>query len=192
MSGLPTPADCLPRFAGPVRLDCIRSEALVALHRLEEEEGFDHFTCRPVVTRTEEELLLLYQDALADRSKMICGLYLAESDEPIGKLTVSDYNPRNRSAEIGYYLIPSCRGNGCMLKSLYSLCSLLLVEVGLNKLYAQTGSFNMPSIRLLERIGFRRDAVLRQHHTIDGVLWDDYVYSLLQEELKGSFAQQLS
>lgn len=182
MDCLPTPDMCLPRMRGGVLLDCISSEALVALHRMEEEEGFARFTCRPVQRRTNQELLALYQQALQDRNRLICGLFQAKGGPAIGKLTVSDYNPRNRSAELGYFLLPAFSGNGCMAKSLYMICELLLLELGLNKVYAQTGAFNRSSIRLLEKMGFQRDAVLRHHHVLEGQEWDDYIYSLLREE----------
>lgn len=173
----------MPRSAGPVRLDRIGAEELAALRELEDQEGFDRVTCRPVRHRTRAELLELYQDALTDRSKLICGLYLPGAAEPIGKLTASDYNPRNRSAELGYYLAPPYRGKGSMAKSLYSFCNLLLSELGLNKVYAQTGAFNKASIRLLKGAGFHLDGILRRHHVLNGEWWDDYLYSLLREEL---------
>ena len=70
-----------------------------------------------------------------------------------------------------------------MAKALNSFCACLFQTFGLNKVYAQTGAFNQASVRLLERTGFRRDGVLRQHHPWNGVLWDDYLYSLLAEDV---------
>ena len=52
----------------------------------------------------------------------------------------------------------------------------------LNKLYCQTASFNRPSVKLLERLGLHLDAVLREHHELDGRLYDDYVFSMLRRE----------
>jgi len=52
----------------------------------------------------------------------------------------------------------------------------------LNKLYGQTGEFNQAAVGLLKKLGFHRDAVLRQHHELDGGLYDDYVFSILREE----------
>lgn len=71
-----------------------------------------------------------------------------------------------------------------MRQALSALCSMLLLEFGLNKLYAQTGAFNAPSIRLLERVGFRQEGVLRQHHELNGVLWDDAIFSLRSKVIR--------
>ncbi|WP_209343346.1 GNAT family protein [Flavonifractor sp. AGMB03687] len=180
----PFPAlEYLPLRSDALRLDRICPADLVRLRRMEEEEDFQRVTCRPVRTRTDEELLEQYQTALSQRTLLIAGLYLPEQDEPIGKLTAGDYNPRNGSAELGYYLAPAYRGNGCMAKALNAFCACLFQTFGLNKVYAQTGAFNQSSVRLLERTGFQRDGVLRQHHPWNGVLWDDYLYSLLAKDL---------
>lgn len=179
----PFPAlEYLPLSSDALRLDRICPADLIRLRRMEEEEDFQRVTCRPIRTRTNEELLEQYQAALSRRTLLIVGLYLSEQDEPIGKLTAGDYNPRNSSAELGYYLAPAYRGNGCMAKALNTFCACLFETFGLNKVYAQTGAFNQSSVRLLERTGFRRDGVLRQHHPWNGVLWDDYLYSLLAED----------
>lgn len=179
----PFPAlEYLPLRSDALRLDRICPADLVRLRRMEEEEDFQRVTCRPIRTRTNEELLEQYQAALSRRTLLIVGLYLPEQDEPIGKLTAGDYNPRNSSVELGYYLAPAFRGNGCMAKALNTFCACLFQTFRLNKVYAQTGAFNQASVRLLERIGFRRDGVLRQHHPWNGVLWDDYLYSLLAED----------
>ena len=61
---------------------------------------------------------------------------------------------------------------------------LIFAMTEINKLYCQTGAFNEPSIRLLERLGLHRDAILREHHELDGKLWDDYIYSILRREWK--------
>ncbi|MEH2115208.1 MAG: GNAT family protein [Nostoc sp.] len=33
-----------------------------------------------------------------------------------------------------------------------------------------------------EKLGFHRDGILREHHELDGKLWDDYIYSILRSE----------
>jgi ribosomal-protein-alanine N-acetyltransferase len=51
-----------------------------------------------------------------------------------------------------------------------------------NKLHCQTAAFNTASARLLVSLGMTRDAVLREHHELDGRLHDDYVFSILRRE----------
>lgn len=165
-----------------VVLDSISAEELVWLRSLEDEDGFDTMTCRPIRLRSREEKLKLYQSALDEPNTVILGLRTSDGRHLIGKLTASDWNPRNRSMEIGYYLCREWRGKGYMRCALQTFCRRLFVDQGCNKVMAQTGAFNLSSIRLLELCGFRRDGVLRQHHEKDGILYDDFLYSLLADE----------
>lgn len=162
----------------------ITAEDLVWLRDWEDEDGFAAMTCRPIRHRSREERLALYQSVLNDPDQIIRGLWLTGEERPIGKLTAVDWNPRNRSMEAGYFLRREWRGAGYMHSALQSFCCILFRERGCNKVTAQTGAFNLPSIRLLESCHFRRDGVLRQHHEKDGILWDDYLYCLLAEEFK--------
>lgn len=172
-----------PLISSPVRLDELSLQQMVFLRREQEKEDFQRFTCRPTSCRTDQQLMDNYKKACSGRTMLVWGIYSLVGEELLGKLTAADYNPRNRSAEISYYLLPSHRNKGYMVKSLYTFCNSLFFFGRLNKLYAQTGAFNVPSVCLLERLGFHRDGVLRQHHELNGVLWDDYLYSLLAHEL---------
>ena len=87
-----------------VVLDSISAEELVWLRSLEDEDGFDTMTCRPIRLRSREEKLKLYQSALDEPNTVILGLWTSDKKHLIGKLTASDWNPRNRSMQIGIYL----------------------------------------------------------------------------------------
>ena len=66
----------LPWQAGCIRLDTLTVEALLCLRHLEDEEGFERLTCRPVHLRGADELRIRYQTALEDPATLICGVYL--------------------------------------------------------------------------------------------------------------------
>ena len=137
------------------------------LDRLEEQ------TCRPVIDGHRVP---------PDGKSTRLVFFTTGVDEPAGTVTVFDVNPRNRSAELGYRVNPSCRGRGVGQQMLRAALDHLFSTTDFNKLHCQTASFNQPSVRLLERLGFHRDGVLREHHELDGMLWDDYIYSILRSE----------
>lgn len=110
------------------------------------------------------------------------GIVLRGTGTLVGRIRFFDVNPRNRSCEIGYITAPGARGKGYAREAVGLLLGYLFDGLGLNKVSAQTGAFNAPSIRLLEALGFQKDAVLREHHLLGGVLHDDLVYSILARE----------
>ncbi len=133
---------------------------------------------------TADELLLIRADTKYDETnKMTCRpIIKREGIELVGKVSFNDYNPRNRSMELGYYMIPRFRKYGYMREALTSLLNILFKNMELNKIYAQTGSFNIESIELLEKMGFKRDGILRNHHELNEKFYDDYIFSILNNE----------
>ena len=103
---------------------------------------------------------------------------------PLGKIKLFDYNSRNHSAEIGYYLPEHNRnkGLGRIILELFISISFADKDYNLNKLYATTSSNNISSIKLLEKCGFRLDGRLREHYWINESKYDQCVYSILKSE----------
>ncbi len=130
-------------------------------------------TCRPIVdgrrvTPSHEPVTLAF--------------FIDDSHEPIGKFTFFDVNSRNLSAEFGYVINPAFRKRGIGTSMVLAGVTYLFSELNLNKVYCQTAIFNVASVRLLERLGFHKDGVLREHNELDGKLWDDFIYSQLRAE----------
>ena len=61
-----------------VALDSISAEELVWLRSLEDKDGFETMTCRPIRLRSREEKLKLYQSALDEPTTVILGLWTSD------------------------------------------------------------------------------------------------------------------
>lgn len=138
-------------------------------------ERLDEKTCQPIVDGKR---------VLAPTVVEVLTFSIDGYDEPVGKFLYFDYNSRNRSCEFGYLLNPKYRGRGLGVKLVKSGIDYLFADVAinLNKLYCQTGEFNISSFKILENLGFKKDGVLREHHELDGKLWDDFIFSILRSE----------
>jgi len=104
-------------------------------------------------------------------------------EEPVGVLSTSNFNPLNRSVEINLLIDPQKRHKGLGEDALKAFSKYLFLQRGLNKIYAQVGSFNMPATKLFNSAGFKKDGTLRQNHFYKGEFHDTFVYSLLRFEL---------
>ncbi len=105
-----------------------------------------------------------------------------ENHGGVGHISYFNLNRLNRSAELGYLIAPDERKKGYAGDALETLIRYLFGEMDLNKVHAQTGSFNEASRKLLEGLGFHLDGTLRQHHLYRNELYDDLIYSLLRFE----------
>jgi RimJ/RimL family protein N-acetyltransferase len=101
---------------------------------------------------------------------------------PVGRIQYFDFNWLNRSTELGILVDPDERGKGYGREGACLMCRYLFRTRGLNKVYAQTASFNEAAIKLLESMGFKKDGTLRQHYFADREFHDGLVYSLLAFE----------
>lgn len=151
----------------------------ICWNALAQEDG-DLVTCRPRQKRTFEEAQKIFSSLLEDFN--ICIFAVFYKTDCAGKITFSDYNSRNRSAEVGYSMLPRFRKQNIMYSSMNLLLNYIFKRSLLNKVYAQTGEFNASSINLLRRLGFALDGCLREHHNINGFLYNDLIFSLLKSE----------
>lgn len=155
-------------------------DELMTIWMFVSQEPRELVSCRPIIKRNYNEQKKFYMKLLENGNISFFSIFL--KDEIIGKINLVDYNVRNRSVEIGYLLLPQFRKKGYMTIAMRLLCDYLFLNLNINKIYAQTGEFNISSIHLLESLDFSRDAVLREHHELDDHLYDDYIYSLLASE----------
>jgi len=102
---------------------------------------------------------------------------------PVGEVAFFNYNPLNRSAELGLLIDPEERKKGYGKEAMQLLCRYLFKYRGLNKVYARTAEFNDAAIKLLETLDFKRDATLRDHYFYNGEFHNGVIYSLLLFEL---------
>jgi RimJ/RimL family protein N-acetyltransferase len=85
---------------------------------------------------------------------------------------------------IGYWCAREARGQGFTPRALRLVCRYAFEELGLGRLELVTDPDNVASQRVAEKVGFRREGVLRSHllHP-DGRRRDSIMFSLLPGEL---------
>ena len=65
------------------------------------------------------------------------------------------------------------------------VCDHVFGPVGLHRIEADIRPENLPSQRLVERLGFRQEGLHRRYLDIDGDWRDHLAYALLAEEVPG-------
>jgi ribosomal-protein-alanine N-acetyltransferase len=85
-------------------------------------------------------------------------------------------------AELGYILGREHWGQGFAGEAQRRVIEFAFEELGLHRLEADTHPENAASLRSLERLGFRREGVLRERWTIAGEVSDSVIFGLLARE----------
>ncbi len=83
----------------------------------------------------------------------------------------------NGSVQIGYRVIPSARGRGYCTKATRMLVTHLFAS-GVASVVAEANPGNMPSIRVLEKLGFKKIEYKKRAVEINGVWLEGVVYEL--------------
>jgi RimJ/RimL family protein N-acetyltransferase len=89
---------------------------------------------------------------------------------------------RRHSAELGYWLGEPYWGRGIITTSVRAVTEFAIKELGLTRIESYVFSWNPASARVLEKMGFEREGVLRNSVIKDGVLLDRWLYAYLSEQ----------
>jgi RimJ/RimL family protein N-acetyltransferase len=126
----------------------------------------------------------------AEGSAWQIAIVLKESRVVIGTCALFGYEEDNRRAELGYVLGRAYWGKGLMHEALTALITHLFRATHLRRLDATVDSQNPASERVMARLGFTREGVLRERWRTrekDGIT-DAVIYGLLRREWPGASA----
>lgn len=85
-----------------------------------------------------------------------------------------------RSAELGYWLGEKYWGRGITTEAVATIVAYAFNMYDINRIYASVFERNTASMRVLEKCGFVREAILRKAVVKNGIVMDEYVYALLR------------
>lgn len=111
-----------------------------------------------------------------------------ESGALIGDCAFGVRDRRGQQAEIGYTLARGFQGRGYATEAITRLLQYLFDERGLHRVHASCDTENRASIRLLERLGMRREAHFIENYWDNGQWTSEYLYAILAREWKAKAA----
>jgi len=103
-------------------------------------------------------------------------------DRLIGTVSLFAVNRNQRRGEIGYALAASAWGHGYANEGLSLAIAHAFGTIGLERLEADIDPRNEASCKLVERVGFQREGLLRQRWRVADEVTDSAMYGLLRAE----------
>ena len=97
----------------------------------------------------------------------------------IGTFCIWHISEENSRAEIGYALHPDWQGKGIMKEAMDAVLEYGFKEMKLHSIEANVDPDNQPSIKLLEKKGFIKEAHFKENVFFNGSFLDSAIYSLL-------------
>ena len=104
------------------------------------------------------------------------------SGKPVGTCLVFRYDRKHGRAELGYVLGRAYWGRGYMSEVLNALVDAAFGTLDIRRLEAEIDPANVSSRRVLQRLGFKREALLRERFVDKDGFSDSEIYGLLRRE----------
>ena len=167
-----------------VRLVPAAPEHAALWHLWRGEEASQRFN--PLFPLTVDELarrLANYSGSdLSDRRRAEYRWMVEAGDGVVGTVSAMSPSWSMGYVEIGYMLGEQYHGRGYGTRAVSLLVEKLFRETDLHRVYATVSVENAPSIRLLERLDFAREGVMREHYLIQGRRVDEIIFGILRHE----------
>jgi RimJ/RimL family protein N-acetyltransferase len=100
--------------------------------------------------------------------------------EVVGTCTLAGIDRQHRRAELGFAVLRRWWGRGIASRVLPPVIELAFERLGLRRLEADADPRNEASLRVLERLGFRREGLLRERYFQEGEAQNAVVFGLLR------------
>ncbi|HKV91157.1 MAG TPA: GNAT family protein [Candidatus Angelobacter sp.] len=140
----------------------------------------------PLKEMTEDEIAKMLETEgtdLSDLKKYESYRWFVDADgEVAGSLSLKNISHAMGYGEIGYGFAESHHGKGIATAAVRLLVEKIFHETNLRKLLAYVHEENVASCRVLEKVGFQEEGLLREHYVINGVPVNEVLYGLLKKE----------
>lgn len=107
---------------------------------------------------------------------------IKEGGHLIGTCGYFRWDKQHHRVEVGYDLRPEYWGQGLMPEALQVFIRFGFEEMKLNRIEATTHIENQRSQRVLVKLGFQKEGVLREYYCRDGIYNDQAQFSLLRRD----------
>jgi RimJ/RimL family protein N-acetyltransferase len=177
------------------RFNCLCSERLV-LRRLTQEDlsTFCEYRSDPRVAQYQDWTTFPEEDGvrfLAEQAGLhpdvegtLFQFAIGHKDtgQIIGDCGLKSLGDHPGQVEIGFTLAPDYHGKGYAMEAVTRLLDYVFGELCKHRVSAVTDTRNIRAVRLLERLGMRREGHFIRNVWFKGSWGDEYLYALLEEE----------
>jgi [ribosomal protein S5]-alanine N-acetyltransferase len=132
--------------------------------------------------KSAQTLISFFNNQFRNKTAITWGMFVKAEKKLIGSFSFWKINKPHCRAEIGYSIRPDFWGNGFMTETFKTLIEFGFSQMGLHSIEANVNPQNNKSIRLLERIGFKKEACFRENFFFNEKYLDSVIYCLLETD----------
>lgn len=141
-----------------------------------------HWTERTQTDAQEFVRMFINQQKEQPRTKFQLAVVLKEENQLIGNCGIRINDRQLREANIGYELDSRYWGKGYATEAARAMLKFGFETLGMHRIWSWCVAENIASVRVLEKIGLRREGHLREKEFIKGRWYDNFLYAILDHE----------
>lgn len=104
------------------------------------------------------------------------------SGKMIGNCGFHHWEQKHERAELGYFLNENRRNQGLMTEALKTVIDFGFNSMNLNRVEAFINPDNIPSLKVIQHLGFTEEGRLREHYKSEDTIYDSLIFGLLKSE----------
>jgi len=176
----------MPKLAAAIRTPRLTLRRV----RLEDADDVFSFACEDIWTRLLPDARQPYQRRDAER--WVARRFLAHwRTEPTWAIEIDgrivgwvglNIEPEHGQAELSYAMRPDLRGQGLATEAVRAVVDRVFLDTQLGRVWGRVDPLNVASVRVLEKVGMQREAVMRRAFVRRGELIDLAVYGMLRTD----------
>jgi RimJ/RimL family protein N-acetyltransferase len=181
--------DSLPTLDAPrVRLRWLTASDVDGVFAVFSDPRMMRYWSTPAMTERAEAdaLIRRIHEHFGSKFGFQWGVERKSDGQLLGTCTLFHIDAKNLRAELGYCLASAYWSQGYMREALTALLDFSFASLRLRRLEADVDPRNENSLRILDKLGFTREGLLRERWNVDGEIQDTAFLGLLAKEWRGS------
>jgi ribosomal-protein-alanine N-acetyltransferase len=136
----------------------------------------------PIATRQEAQAIIDFYTEPGTKSYHRWVIVNKQDYKPIGTCGFHKWEKRHSRVEIGYDLDKEFWNKGFMTEALIEVLKFVFTNMEVNRIEALVHPHNLASIKLLEKLRFQKEGLMREYYFQMGKFHDSLIFSLLRKE----------
>lgn len=160
-----------------------KSDAYDIFKYLSDKEVMKHYGTKPFQSVDEAiKAISRYESLFTEKRGIRWGITLKGDHKVIGSCVFYNMVSEHYRTDIGFVLSKDFWGQGIAQEAVKAVIKYGFEHLNINRIEAVIEPPNTASQKLVERLGFLREGLLRSYEYFDGKFDDLYMYSLLKSD----------
>lgn len=121
-----------------------------------------------------------YRDGFSDGYNLIWAIVTKETGVFAGTAGFEEFSFLDCKADIGFSLLRSHQGKGYMREALHAIINCGFQKLKINRIQTTVVPENISSIKLLDRLGFKKEGYMKQSVFFNDSYHDELIFALLK------------